>query len=284
MRPLIIYHGGGCLDGFASALAAYCHFQHLAGNSDIEYIPASHGDPPPDVTGADVYLLDFCYPRPVMEGLCRQAERVTVLDHHISAMEACEGLDQQFANLRLYFDMSRSGAVISWEYFHSTPVPWLFRYVQDRDLWQWQYPETKAVTAGLASHAQRFDLWQSFAFEADALKDLIADGEAISRYREQEIAVYKRRLVLASIAGYRVPVVNCPTSIVSELLSDLARGYPFAAAYMDKPEQRVWSLRSSEEGEDVAKVAGLFGGGGHAKAAGFSTPLDASTRHLEPRA
>ena len=37
---------------------------------------------------------------------------------------------------------------------------------------------------------------------------------------------------------------------------------------------RVFGLRSSDEGIDVSDVARQYGGGGHAKAAGFKVPRD----------
>jgi nanoRNase/pAp phosphatase (c-di-AMP/oligoRNAs hydrolase) len=44
---------------------------------------------------------------------------------------------------------------------------------------------------------------------------------------------------------------------------------PFAACYWDTPEGRAFSLRSSDDGADVAEVAKQYGGGGHRNAAGF---------------
>ena len=37
-------------------------------------------------------------------------------------------------------------------------------------------------------------------------------------------------------------------------------------------EGRVFGLRATDEGVDVSEVAKLYGGGGHAKAAGFKVP------------
>src|SRR5690606_36091129 len=114
--PLVIFHSN-CLDGFGSAYAAYVHFD-IRQQTRAEYLPAAHGDTAPDVTGRTVYLLDYVYKRTVMTTLCQQAERVIVLDHHISAVEDLAGLDNEFANLELHLDMNRSGAMMSWEYFH----------------------------------------------------------------------------------------------------------------------------------------------------------------------
>ena len=51
------------------------------------------------------------------------------------------------------FDMNRSGAMISWEYFHlERPIPDLFRYIQDRDLCHQileEYPDYPVVASWL---------------------------------------------------------------------------------------------------------------------------------------
>ena len=94
----------------------------------------------------------------------------------------------------------------------------------------------------------------------------------------------RRAATLGRIAGFEVPIVNCPRAIVSELVGELAEGQPFAAGYTDKGQRRSWSLRSTAAGEDVAAIAQRFGGGGHRNAAGFVTLLDEALLEVEPPA
>lgn len=272
--PLIVFHAN-CLDGFGSAYAAWVHFK-LNHQIEAEYLPASHGEEPPDVTGRTVYLVDFAYKREPMELLCRQAEKVIVLDHHITAQEQLQGLDKAFSNAELLLDMDRSGAMITWEYFHSEPAPKLIACIQDRDMWRWEIPDSRNLNTGLMSHPFSFEGWHQAANDERAWQKLLDEGAAINRFREQMIAQHKRAAVMGMIAGYEVPIVNCPRVIVSELLGELAEGYPFAAGYTDKGSRRTWSLRAGERGIDVAKIAEQFGGGGHQKAAGFATDIGES--------
>ena len=278
--PLIIFHSN-CLDGFGSAYAAYVHFV-LNQGVEATFVPAAHGDAPPDASGRVVYLLDYAYKRAVMATLCQQAERVVVLDHHISAVEDLAGLDHEYHNLELHFDMDRSGAVIAWEYFHQQPVPFLIACVQDRDLWRYDIPETYDVNAALMSHPFTFAGWHAWSNDHEAIQTLVAEGRAINRYRQQMIDQHKRSAIMGNIAGFNVPIINCPRAIVSELLGDLAIGQPFAAGYTDKGTRRGWSLRSTAEGEDVARIAALFGGGGHRQAAGFVSEIPFADTMLVP--
>ncbi|MCP5170379.1 MAG: phosphoesterase [Hahellaceae bacterium] len=279
---MVLYHGGGCLDGFASAYAAHCYFRNFP-ERRTQYLACKHGEQPPIVSGKDVYLVDFSYKREVMSELCLTAERVIVLDHHISAWEDLEGLDLELDNLELNFDMERSGAVITWEYFHNDPVPFLLACVQDRDLWRFRIPESKNLNAALMSYAFSFEMWDDLVTQPQALQDLLAEGRAINRFRDELIKLHKEKAVIGNIAGFDVPIVNAPNAIVSELLNLLSRGYPFAASYSDNGSKRGWSLRSQEDGVNVADIASLFGGGGHPRAAGFSTPMPKGSLNIQPR-
>jgi oligoribonuclease NrnB/cAMP/cGMP phosphodiesterase (DHH superfamily) len=237
----------------------------------------------PECSGREVYLVDFSFKRTQMKQLCELAQTVTVLDHHISAQEDLDGLEAEHANLEIVFDMSRSGAVVTWEYFHQQPVPQLLLHVQDQDLWNFALEGTRDINAALMSYPFDFALWHEVATSTQRFATLLSEGRAINRFRQEMIEGYKNRAVLGRIAGFEVPIVNCPRAITSELLGELAEGHPFAAGYQDKGEKRSWSLRSSRKrGEDVAKVAALFGGGGHKNAAGFGTTLPATLLTLEP--
>ncbi|MEN8169079.1 MAG: phosphoesterase [Pseudomonadota bacterium] len=279
-KPLVIYHGN-CLDGFGAAYAAHRHFEPRG--TEVEFFAASHGEPMPDCAEREVYVVDFSFKRPEMKQLCDSASKVTVLDHHISAQEDLDGLETEHPNLEVVFDMSRSGAVITWEYFHQQPVPQLLLHVQDQDLWNFDLDGTRDINAALMSYPFDFDLWHEVITSADRFNTLMSEGKAINRFRQEMIDSYKKRAVMGSIAGFDVPVVNCPRAIISELVGELADGHPFAAGYQDKGEKRSWSLRSSRNGgEDVAKVAALFGGGGHKNAAGFGTMIPDTLLKLEP--
>lgn len=280
-EPLVIFHSN-CLDGFGSAYAAYVHFV-LKQNINAIFVPAAHGDTPPDASGRTVYILDYAYKRAAMAQLCQQAERVIVLDHHISALEDLAGLDAEFPNLELHFDMNRSGAVIAWEYFNTDPVPLLIACVQDRDLWRYEIDISFDLNAALMAHPFTFAGWHQWASDEGALHTLVGEGKAINRYRQQMIEQHKRAAVMGEIAGFTVPIVNCPRAIVSELLGELAKGQPFAAGYTDKGSRRGWSLRSDENGEDVARIAALFGGGGHKRAAGFVSEVPLADSLLKPQ-
>lgn len=259
MKPLLVLYHANCLDGVAAAWAVR-NF-----NANCELVPVSYSDTPPDVTGRDVDIVDFSYKRDVLLEMKAKANSLLVLDHHKSAQEELEGLDF------CIFDMERSGCVIAWDYYGwDIPTPRLLSIIQDRDLWRFAYPETKAVTAALFSYELTPDLIEE---KSHSLPELASEGEALIRQSNSSVSrMIKTSLQWWSIAGYRVPVINT-NMYHSEIGSILAQDHPFAATYHDTPNGRSFSLRSVGR-FDVSEIAKSFGGGGHRNAAGFIIPYD----------
>jgi oligoribonuclease NrnB/cAMP/cGMP phosphodiesterase (DHH superfamily) len=116
----ILYHAD-CPDGFGAAYAAWKHL-----GAQATYLPVQHGNPAPDLRAdATVYLVDFCYPKETLLPIVAQAKQVQVIDHHASAQKDLAEIDlAQYPKLSVIFDMEKSGAVLTWEYFHpDAPVP-----------------------------------------------------------------------------------------------------------------------------------------------------------------
>lgn len=252
---MIIYHAS-CADGFAAAWIA------RRDRGTAVMVPAQYGDPPPDVRGRDVLIVDFSYPRDVLLAMDDAASSLRVFDHHKTSQEDLRGLD--FAT----FDMNRSGAGLTWDELNpGKPRPLLVDYVEDRDLWRWALPNSREINAAMASHPMSFGLWERWA-QAPELRRLAEEGAAILRYQEQLVGRHVERAELVCIDGRQVPCV-CATVLQSEIGNVLALNAHFAAMWRAVPGGFVYSLRSIEGRADVGEIATRFGGGGHARAAGF---------------
>jgi nanoRNase/pAp phosphatase (c-di-AMP/oligoRNAs hydrolase) len=163
-------------------------------------------------------------------------------------------------------------------------VPWLIRYVQDRDLWQFQYDETKNINAALFSYDFDFALWSELQSYCGELGELGEEGEVLLRAHDKavrEMCCHEFRTVrfFSSLNAeeIHVPFINCPASLASDVGNVLALKHPVVALYFDTATHRAVSLRSSKENPshlDVSAIAAGFGGGGHKHAAGFRVPLN----------
>lgn len=259
---LCIYHAN-CADGFGAAWAVHKAIP------TIDFYGASYQQDPPDVIGLSVIMVDFSYNRPVLLEMASKATSILILDHHQSAQEDLVELP---SNVTAVFDMTRSGAMLAWNYFFPASFPpQLIEHIQDRDLWQFHLPGTREIQANLFSYPYDFKAWD-ILMAAEA-KSLIAEGAAIERKHHKDIAellkIMQQRMI---IAGFDVPVANLPYTYSSDAGHIMAQGEPFAACYWDTLKGRIFSLRSTEKGEDVANIAKQYGGGGHKHAAGFTVP------------
>jgi uncharacterized protein len=269
---IVLYHGPSCVDGFGSAFAAWKSLGDAA-----TYLPVQYGDPVPDTpVGGTIYVLDFSYPRRELIALARRSSRVVVLDHHKSARDELAGLGNSIPGLGVTFDMTKSGAVLAWEYFHpGTPVPRLLNYVQDRDLWTWKLSGSREFSAALAIEPRDFKVWDNIASDtADPglLVDFIRRGAAVLKYQKGLVDGLAAKAILVTVGDHAgIPAVNSPL-FQSELGEELLKRFPespFAACWFMKDEViEVWSLRSRGD-FDVSAVAKSLGGGGHPGAAGF---------------
>lgn len=262
-EKVCIYHGN-CADGFTAAWVIRKAFT----DDNLKFYPGFYGAPAPDVTNKEVIITDFSYPRAILEGMAEKASSVLVLDHH----ETAEQDLKDAKGVVSVFDMHRSGCRITWDYYfpNQTP-PQLLLHIEDRDLWRFALRKTREIQASVFSFEYKFDVWD-WLMKAD-LNDLARDGEAIERKHFKDIRelipVTKRRML---IGGYDVPVANLPYTLVSDAANIMAQGEPFAACYYDTEKERIFGLRSTQEGINVAEIAKMYGGGGHKHASGFRVP------------
>ena len=274
MKPLIIYHGPRCADGFGAAYAAWAHY-----GSDATYLPAQYGEgsylkvlQQERVIDREVHVLDFSFPKQNMIHLLSTAKRVVWLDHHLSAFEMELTIPHQhFAIL----DNDRSGALIAWEFYKpKSTVPMLIRYLDDYDRWQFKLPDTKAVSKGLWSYAPwTFEQWAT-QMEGNT-EQLAAEGWAILRAHDVNVkAVVKGAGRSCSIGGAKGLSANCPPHLASDVGHELANqsGTFGLLWYINKDGKVLCSLRSNGD-YDVSAIAKTFGGGGHKNAAGFETDV-----------
>jgi nanoRNase/pAp phosphatase (c-di-AMP/oligoRNAs hydrolase) len=100
---------------------------------------------------------------------------------------------------------------------------------------------------------------------------LITEGIAIERKHHKDIKeLLKVSCRLMYIGDTLVKAANLPYTLSSDAGYELIKeGQPFGACYYDGPEYRTFSLRSTDTGPDVAKIAESYGGGGHRNASGF---------------
>ncbi len=272
--PLVLYHGRNCPDGFGAALAAWLYYGDKA-----EYVGLDHGDVQsvddlPALAGRSVYILDFSFSAEILTAIDERAARLVMLDHHKSAAEKLTGFACRCGVV--HFDMDKSGARLAWEFFHpEKPVPALLQYVEDRDIWKWEFPESAAFLSALDMETQTFERWQEIAsFTPEQLDRFMARGSAMDeKYKKlcADIAEGAQPLVFNGIEGLMVNAPGMFHSLVGDILS--AQTGTFALMWSAGAKGVKAGLRAQRNFDCIA-LAESMGGGGHAQACGFKMKIE----------
>ncbi|MEO7400523.1 MAG: DHHA1 domain-containing protein [Polaromonas sp.] len=269
-QPLVIYHGRRCPDGFGAALAAWLFYEGQA-----EFLALDHGDIQsvdqlPQLDGRAVYILDFSFSAEILRGIDERAAKLVMLDHHKSAAEKLTGFACRCGVV--HFDMNKSGARLAWEFFHpEAPVPGLVRFIEDRDIWVWQYPESAGFLAALDMEPFDFARWADIArFSPAQLTDFMARGQAMDEKFSKLAADMVEGARPLSFNGHQGLMVNAPGvfhSLIGNLLS--AQSMTFALMWTVGKDGVVKVGLRSQRNFDCIPLAESMGGGGHAQACGF---------------
>lgn len=280
MKDLVIYHDN-CVDGFTSAWAAWLELKEQA-----DYKPCKYGD----VIKVEqheydtLYVVDFSFPRDILLEYSQMFRIVVVLDHHKTAQEALENWPTKPDNLIIRFDMNKSGAGLTWDWFHIiTPEPPLVSYVQDRDLWKFALPSSKEISAYIAQIPKTFEAYNlaAVAIQHNFL-ETVEKGELLLKQFSQlceSIAANARPITIYAGEGnfYDGICCNCPGQFASDVGNLLANeSGTFGCTYFfDKDGSTIVSLRSNGD-YDVSIIAKYYGGGGHKNASGFKIKTERS--------
>jgi oligoribonuclease NrnB/cAMP/cGMP phosphodiesterase (DHH superfamily) len=297
MKNFVIYHGCNCLDGLASA---WCFYRNFKDNA--VYIPQDYKN----ITlfeyskGDNIFILDFSFPYNILEEMCNKAN-VYLADHHDSFIrnllinDFCPAeevlkidlndippyykrLPLNFKKLSLSLDNSSSGCTLSWElsqeYFgeKENQIPDILYYIEDYDLWKFQFPLTKNINYGLQSYEldlQNFDRITQY-FQTDE-SNLIIDGEVFKRILDKQLKSIIKNVRYIDFEEYsNIPIINCTSNYTNDISELINKNFLFCITYYDNKHGTKYSLRSQKTSPvNLGELAERFGGGGHKTAAAF---------------
>jgi oligoribonuclease NrnB/cAMP/cGMP phosphodiesterase (DHH superfamily) len=266
-QKIVVFYHGNCPDGFGGAYAAWKKFGDSAA-----YVPLKYGKAfDYDVTGKEVYFIDFSFPKPEMDAIAAKAGAFTALDHHEGTKDVVESMPNHV------YDVSRSGAVIAWQFFHpDTPVPLLLQYVQEGDLYRFALPNSHAILTYVYTRLFEFTVWdelERMLEDETELARIIDRGSIYNEYTQLLVDKIVKDAEPVRFEGYDVYLASCARAFVSYVGNLLAKEHPPLALIVSV---RGGELRVSMRGNgtvDLSKIAQKYGGNGHPNAAAFIVPL-----------
>ena len=256
---LVIYHAN-CTDGFGAAYAAWKKF-----GSTADYLPMAFGDPLPAFhKDLELYILDFSFPKEIYRQITQKVKNIVLLDHHKHA----------FANLKeehgCFFNLSKSGARLAWEYFHpQMPVPRFITYIEDGDLLKFSLEETKPFYRGILPIPYEFEFWEPLEDEA-YLSNIIEQGKLFEIFFQSQVKQMLHNAKPVMLCGKQGLMINSTYMFVNEVGQLLAKQCgTFALVWFEEKNHIKCSLRSVND-FDVSEIAMKLNGGGHPQASAFT--------------
>ena len=284
----LIYHDK-CPDGKGASWPFWRENQN-GGKCTLNLYGLSHGQNPPNVENQVVMIVDFCFPRAILEEMAKTAKKITILDHHESAQKELEG--ELPSNVEAIFDMDRSGAQIAWDYVYpDQPRPWFIDVIADRDLWVWNIPNSKEIgkalsTEGYYTWEKMEEMYQmsftTLGYDEKFRKRMTKAGSRYIEQEEKEISSICSKAILAELTTpggqkYIVKIVSCPSTYRSEVgnrLCERNADIDFAVMWQyDFLLDEWWiSCRGKKsKGVNLSVLTKQFQrGGGHPNSAGFT--------------
>ena len=238
------YYHADCFDGIA---AAWVCWKFFGGEVDLQ--PIQYGDPIAIDKSRMTYILDFSLKVDVIRAM--DSHNLVILDHHKTAAEdfMFNTTKEDLAAFKgIYvFDMNRSGAMMAWDYFFTTqPAPNSIKWVQDRDLWLFEYPVTKLFSMILGAKpltVENFEL----AHQMHVL-DVTSLGKLLLEKQQHDVARISKEARVVTIDDYRLFIVNANYQFASDLgdyfNKNFDHSYDGVAIYIDPHQGREFSLRS----------------------------------------
>ena len=271
---IIIYHnvkvGVPCPDGLAAAWVASKVYP------EARIVGCVYGDLLPGIRSKEeVIIVDFSFPKPMLESLANRGCLVTVIDHHKTAWENLNNLDSRI-NKR--FDMQECGATLTWKHFFpDKPMPAFLEYVRDRDLWLHKLPMTHEIHAATGKIGRSLALYEMLEpMSAEHLQAVFGKlGTQLLEEKHNQVKSICLRALPVHIGNHRAHGVRLNPA--EEYLTSDVCSYLYTTMFPEDEfvccitSGNIISLRSNREGSnfDVGNLAAQYLGGGHKNSAGF---------------
>lgn len=268
----------------------------------IEFVEMSYEKPFPMDTikpNERVYIVDYSISPDEMRKLLQITEDVTWIDHHKTAIEKYDGFDYGIRGLRYdgiaacmltycylnHMTYCGIGIINPFNISMTKYAPAFTKLIADWDVWKFDYGEsTRKFITAFDCYDFRPDSkeWERFFVDGKAIgpvvgwlyngegeDEMTVEGAAMIKYRDSWAKSYLERFGFETefegLKCFAVNLGNCN----SEYFKSLPEGkYDAFMPFAFNGEK--WTVSMYSTTHDISDICKKHGGGGHAKAAGFT--------------
>lgn len=290
----VLHHADS--DGRFGGFAAWKRLTYkITSKEDIEastrFIEVQYGQdfpvPIEKLTKEDtVYIIDFSYSREILDEVYAIVGKLIVLDHHDSAEKQLAGTPYGF------FDKTKSGALIAWEYFHpSAPVPQVCLLVNDYDLWKKEFGDDSTILEAWLQHeriGQDWFKWNKLTYNSGYLFEAMQKGRILHEHNTSIVNSFvknEENYVIRDLfsiddhntTNHRYAIYNGNSILRNEIAEALytKHNLDLTIQWRVRANKIVFSVRAPNPEKIAAHdfCADVLNGGGNPKAAGAGLTL-----------
>lgn len=274
MKKTVCFYHSADLDGHCSGAIVRKAFPQA------QLIGVNYGDEVPwDLINKDtlVVIVDFSFPMADMHRIQAEAKDLVWIDHHKSAIEAAGKEDFYSPGIRRIGD---AGCELAWEYFFDIgTMPRSVRLLGRYDVWAHHDPEVLPFQMGLRLYntsPERDSTWKPLLRKPDrfdVIDKITGEGIVVLTYQDKQNEMYAKSCAFETeLGGLRCIAINrrLTNSKIFDSVYDPERHDAMLLFGWQKGEWCCSLYTGNRPDVDVSEVAKLYGGGGHAGAAGFS--------------
>lgn len=304
MKHVIFAHSH-CTDGLCAASIMKRAINICFNTEDIVVIFARYGAEKKALEQAkiddktDVYIVDFSFSREDTLDISKKCANLVILDHHITALEKLEGIENESSNIEFFFNNNMSGATLVNGFVakrfldfgkSQEIVNYVAELVEDRDLWNFKLKDTKVFGEFVFSQIEPNDIdaFSEILFDSNMKKiqSYVDLGNILDKNKKKQVNQRLEQMQNPTVLGIPHPEISeyvqiifvneTQPDLVSELGNAICKRFQKPVClYKILSNGRVsLSFRSMDNLIDMSKVAVALGGGGHRNACGAEMSLE----------
>ena len=304
MNKAYVYHHNDHDGIVAAGILYHLYLKHIRYYTDIEFIMIDYQKELnfDHINSNDkVYFLDYSFSNDT--NLCRFTElierignrNIVWIDHHKTSIGILDSYNingirdislcgaawtyiycnNYRHNGNKYYNMSAEPYDISKEFHEDKDIPKYLKYIDDYDCWKKIYPETNDFHYGLNISNPKDSSMHDLIYQLLSIESVIQQGQAIQEYlkindRDYHVNMYGFEYTLPEEhGGYKCFCLNRKGN--SLMFGDKVNEYDAVIPFYFVNGRWTYSMFTAKDNVDCSAVAKSFGGGGHLKAAGWTS-------------
>ena len=275
-RVLVLHHDDE--DGFMSAAVIDSYIDDICTDDteESEFKAVQYGQEVPwELINGDtnVIIVDFSYKAEILDEINSKAKSLFVFDHHSN------NSDEVINHPRMIFDTASGCCLNIFNLlFKGMNTPDVLRAVGSRDVWDFSWKHTKAISSGFIATYDNKDIEsyrRSLTLDEGAITQIASVGQILVNQTQQVSEQMAKKAIPVTISRMSVEFefmainMSMMHSEIGEAIYT-STGKRVLMYFFESTGKLVCSMRSNEAAGNVGAIAKSMKGGGHDYAAGFS--------------